>query len=90
MGEITFGEDFGMLASRTTKGDLVRQRRALAFLAPFDDASWIARLGISFFPFLPAVKDYLAATRFCCERMQKRMTVRPESSSNLLIRSLCP
>jgi hypothetical protein len=75
MGEITFGEDFGMMASRTSKGDLIHQRQALALLAPLNDASWIAHLGFKFFPFLGAVRGWWAAVRFCCERMQKRMVV---------------
>jgi hypothetical protein len=75
MGEITFGEDFGMMANRTSKSDLIHQRQALALLAPLNDASWIAHLGFNFFPFLSAVRGWWAAVRFCCGRMQKRMAV---------------
>jgi hypothetical protein len=56
MGEITFAEDSGMMASQTSKGDLIHQRQALALLAPLNDASWIAHLGFTFFPFLNAVR----------------------------------
>jgi len=76
MGEITFGEDFGMMANRKAKGELIHQRQALALLAPLNDASWIAHLGFSLFPFLEAVRGWWAAVHFCCGRMEKRMAVR--------------
>ena len=75
MGEITFGEDFGMLKEQKSNNELVHQRTALALLAPLNDATWIAHLGFSLFPFLGVIRGWWAAVRFCCDRMEKRMAV---------------
>ncbi|KAF1831503.1 cytochrome P450 monooxygenase-like protein, partial [Decorospora gaudefroyi] len=77
MGEILFGEDFGMMVNKKAKGELIHQRTALALIAPINDASWIAHLGFNLFPFLGAVRGWWAAVRFCCERMERRMKTTP-------------
>ncbi|KAF2726469.1 cytochrome P450 [Polyplosphaeria fusca] len=73
MGEIAFSESFGMLENRQTKVELAHQRQALALLAPLNDATWIAHLGFSLFPYPGTVRAWWASVRFCCEIMEKRM-----------------
>jgi hypothetical protein len=76
MGEITFGEDFGMLQHQRSVGDLLHQRTALALLAPLNDATWIAHAGFRLAPWLSAVKGWWAAVEFCESRMKRRVVVR--------------
>ncbi|KAF1953533.1 cytochrome P450 [Byssothecium circinans] len=57
MGEMTFGEDFGMMRDKKIKKQLAHQREALALLEPFNDATWLAHAGFSLFPFLPVAKN---------------------------------
>src|SRR5690242_3195415 len=75
MGEITFGRDFGMLDRQSSKSDLLRQRQALAMLAPVNDATWLAHLGFRMFPWLSTVKGWLSAVAFCEATMKQRMEV---------------
>ena len=75
MGEITFGEDFGMMKGKKTSGELTHQRKALALLAPLNDATWIAHMGFQLFPFLDVIKNWWTAVDFCCSRMDKRIEV---------------
>ena len=76
MGEITFGEDFGMLANQKMSQELMRQRQATSMLAPINDATWIAHLGFALFSFLPVVKGFLAAIDLMCGRMESRIKVK--------------
>jgi hypothetical protein len=75
MGEITFGKDFGMIRDKKTKKELAHQRVALAFLAPFHDATWLAHAGFQMFTFLPMIKNWFATVSFCESQMKQQMKV---------------
>jgi hypothetical protein len=75
MGEITFGEDFGLMRNKQTTSILTHQRQALALLAPFNDTTWLAHAGFSLFRFLDVIKNWWAAVYFCESRMEERMKV---------------
>jgi hypothetical protein len=76
MGEVTFGEDFGMLQNQRSVGDMLHQRTALALLAPLNDATWIAHAGFRMAPWMSAVKGWWAAVDFSESRMRRRVAVR--------------
>ncbi|KAF2841053.1 cytochrome P450 monooxygenase-like protein [Patellaria atrata CBS 101060] len=73
MGEVTFGEDFGMMRSNKWHPAMWRQHQALSLLAPINDIPWIVRFAFAFFPWLGKVKDFLGMIAFCEEQMEKRM-----------------
>jgi hypothetical protein len=77
MGEVTFGEDFGIMENKEVIDELVHQRKALALVAPLVDAPWISQLGFKLFPFLGPVRGWWAALRVSSDRMERRMAVRP-------------
>ncbi|KAF2199990.1 cytochrome P450 monooxygenase-like protein [Delitschia confertaspora ATCC 74209] len=73
MGHVTFGEDFGMIQSKTIQPVLIKQRRALGMMAPVNDAIWLARFAFQYLPFLHTVRDWLDTAIFCEERIQLRL-----------------
>ncbi|KAF5876058.1 putative benzoate 4-monooxygenase cytochrome protein [Botrytis fragariae] len=73
MGLITFGEDFGFVRAQKQRMELIHQRGALAMLSPMNDAIWLARVGLCFFPFLEKVRHVTKTLDFCWETIQKRM-----------------
>jgi hypothetical protein len=75
MGLITFGEDFGFVRAQKQRMELIHQRGALAMLSPMNDAIWLARVGLCFFPFLEKVRHVTKTLDFCWETIQKRMKV---------------
>lgn len=75
MGEFMFNSDFDMMQSSTWHPAIIRQRRALALLAPLNDAVWLVILLFSLFPFVPYVRDWNQMMAFCDSAMQQRMKV---------------
>jgi hypothetical protein len=75
MGEVVFGEDFGMIRNRVTTPAIVHQQRALAFLGPMMDTMWIVHMAFAFVPFLGLVRDWMSMVAFCEEQMGIRMRV---------------
>ena len=75
MGEFMFNSSFGMMESSDWHPAIVKQRGALAFLAPLNDAIWLARLAFAFFPFVGKVKDWNQMVAFCDQAMQTRIQV---------------
>jgi tryprostatin B 6-hydroxylase len=75
MGEIVFGQDFGMTRNRLTHSALVHQHRALALLGPIIDTMWIAQMAFALFPFVGKVRDWMAMVAFCEEQMARRVEV---------------
>ncbi|KAF2870137.1 cytochrome P450 [Massariosphaeria phaeospora] len=59
MGEVLFGEDFGLLASCQSLPAVTRQHRALAMMGPILNTVW----------------DWMDMVSFCDERMTRRMKV---------------
>ena len=75
MGEFMFNSDFDMMKSSKWHPAIVQQRRALALLAPLNDAIWLVRLIFAFLPFMPYVRDWNQMVAFCDRAMQDRMKV---------------
>lgn len=75
MGEVVFGEDFGMMANRRTSDAIAQQKGALALIGPISDTPWIAQAAFSFVPFVGKVKSWFKMVEFCEESMRKRMEV---------------
>lgn len=76
MGEVLFGEDFGLTRSKTMHPGIVHRDRALSILAPLEGAIWIAQMGFTLAPFLGKVKDWFKMVAFCDEQTNRRMQVR--------------
>jgi hypothetical protein len=47
----------------------------LSMMAPINDAIWIVRFGMGFFPFLKQMRHWFESVQFCCDRMTQRMNV---------------
>ncbi|XDG05840.1 hypothetical protein ABKA04_005455 [Annulohypoxylon sp. FPYF3050] len=82
MGEVLFGEDFGLTRSKSMHPGIVHRDQALALLGPLEGAIWIARLGFSLSPFIGMVKHWYKMVAFCDEQKKKRIQ-RTSSSSKL-------
>lgn len=75
MGEVTFGEDFGMLDSRTSQNALLNQQGGLALLGTFNDAVWVVQAGLKLLPFISPVRRWIEMRNFCIRSMENRMKV---------------
>ena len=75
MGEVAFGQDFGMMGAREWHEVLIQQERALAMLGPMADVLWIIRAAINFLPFLGKLQDYFRMVTFCGDHMWRRLDV---------------
>lgn len=75
MGDFVYGRDFGMLKNSRWRSVMVKQKKALALLAPLNDTIWIVRLAFAFAPFYGKTKEFLKMMEFCDERMKERMEV---------------
>ena len=75
MGEFMFNSSFGMMETSTWHPAIVKQRGALALLAPLSDAIWLVRLAFAFLPFFGKVRDWNQMVAFCDGAMQKRIKV---------------
>ncbi|KAI1371223.1 cytochrome P450 monooxygenase-like protein [Hypoxylon crocopeplum] len=73
MGEVLFGEDFGLTRSKYMHPGIVHRDRALSILGPLEGAIWIARFGFSLAPFAGRVKDWFKLVAFCDEQMRRRI-----------------
>ncbi|KAI1658885.1 cytochrome P450 monooxygenase-like protein [Daldinia decipiens] len=82
MGDILFGEDFGLTRSKSIHPGIVHRDRALSVLGPLEGAIWIARFGFSFTPFLGKVKDWFKLVSFCDDQLRRRIQ-RPTESLKL-------
>ncbi|XXH01973.1 hypothetical protein Hte_008336 [Hypoxylon texense] len=76
MGEVLFGEDFGLTRSKSMHPGIIHRDRALSILGPLEGAIWIAQMGFSLAPFLGRVKDWFNMVAFCDEQTDRRMKVR--------------
>ncbi|OTA54002.1 cytochrome P450 monooxygenase-like protein [Hypoxylon sp. EC38] len=73
MGEVLFGEDFGLTHSRSMHSGILHRDRALSILGPLEGAIWIARFGFSLAPYYGRVKDWFKMVAFCDEQTKKRI-----------------
>ncbi|KAI2642491.1 cytochrome P450 monooxygenase-like protein [Xylaria nigripes] len=73
MGEILFGEDFGLTKSKQTHPSIKNRERALALAGPLGDAVWIAILGIQLCPPIGRINDWRRLMAFCADHMKSRL-----------------
>ncbi|KAI0191570.1 cytochrome P450 [Astrocystis sublimbata] len=73
MGEVLFGEDFGLVRSKETHPSIAHRDRALALAGPLGDAIWIALLGFQLAPSVGPVRDWHNMIQFCEDHMKLRL-----------------
>jgi cytochrome P450 len=86
MGDVLFGDDFGLTGSQTLHPAIRHRDRALSLLGVTGDAIWISRMAFDLVPFLGIVKDWFRLVEFCDSRLKSRIQAgenkqRPDMSS---------
>ncbi|CAI6341820.1 unnamed protein product [Periconia digitata] len=71
--DFAFNENFGMLESPTWHRIVAQQRSALSLLGRLNSAIWLVRIGLVFFPFIPAVEAWKNLLDFCDTLAEKRL-----------------
>ncbi|KAI0118991.1 cytochrome P450 monooxygenase-like protein [Daldinia grandis] len=82
MGDVLFGEDFGLTRSKSIHPGIVHRDRTLSIIGPLEGAIWIVRLGFALTPFLGRIKDWFKLVSFCDEQLRRRIQ-RPVESLKL-------
>ncbi|KAK7946711.1 uncharacterized protein PG986_011032 [Apiospora aurea] len=72
MGDVLFGEDFGLISSRSLHPGIASRDKALSLLGPLEGAIWIARLGFLLNPILGWAQAWYDMLAFCEEQTRKR------------------
>lgn len=75
MGEVLFGEDFGLMKNMVTHPSIKHRDRALALAGPLGDAIWIALLGFQLLPPVGRINDWRRMLQFCEDHMRSRIKV---------------
>ncbi|KAI1172957.1 cytochrome P450 monooxygenase-like protein [Nemania sp. FL0916] len=73
MGDVLFGEDFGLTRAKQTHPGIEHRDRALALAGPLGDTIWIALLGFQIMPPVGRVNDWRHMIQFCEDHMWQRL-----------------
>ncbi|KAK7975791.1 hypothetical protein PG989_014254 [Apiospora arundinis] len=80
MGDVVFGQDFGLIRSKSLHPGIGSRDKALSLLGPLEGAIWIARLGFLLNPILGLAQAWFDMLAFCEEELRRRIQ-RAESPS---------
>ncbi|KAK8135353.1 hypothetical protein PG984_003293 [Apiospora sp. TS-2023a] len=73
MGDVVFGQDFGLISSKSLHPGIASRDKALSLLGPLEGAIWIARLGFLMNPILGLAQAWFDMLAFCEEQLRRRI-----------------